>query len=342
MRIYLISLLTLALSFSTTKAFASTDCESRFVALPSQSESRFQYSHARVEDRAIYFEHLPAKRGKPTLFLLNGMFVPSMDLKDFREAFEQKSNGEGLLIMYYSTQLESLYLRGLLEGDPALNLKFRDGRSLTRADLASEAASVLKASGAKGAIYPTGFSFGSAPVVELAWLMTKSPVPGVKLKELVFLSPFVHAGEQLPFGATNVESFLRLNPFLGETAIQNMRQQSARSTAAISIDDYIKKIGNLPEGVTRETGIQGVTSQIMSVMDFDLRKVSDLRAPVRFVLAQKEGALRLAAQKDAFQSIKKSTQQNVELTIVPDVTHNLLAYEPVAGADALLSVLRTR
>lgn len=341
MRSYYFSLLMLVLSFSlTTKGVAITDCERSFVSVPTKIESRLQYSHVRVEDRAIYFEHLPAARGKPTLFLLNGMFVPSMDLKDLRDAFEQKSQGEGLLIMYYSTQLESLYLRGLLEGDPALNLKLRDGRALTRADLASEAAGVLKASGAKGEIYPTGFSFGSGPVVELASLLTRPEAPGIVLKELVFLSPFVHSGELLPFGTTNLESLMRLNPFFGATAIQKMREQSARSTAVDSIDDYIKKVGNLPEGVTREIAIQGVTSQIMSVMDFDLRGVSSLSAPVHFVLAQNENPLRLVAQKDAFQSVKKSSDRDVKLTLVPGVSHNLLAYEPAAGADALLSVLR--
>lgn len=330
----------------TIPAQATVDCESQFVRVSEQVESRFQYSHARVANRAVYFEHLPAKRGKPTLFLLNGMFVPATDLKAFRDAFEQKSKGEGLLIMFYSTQLESLYLRGLLGDDPALNLKLQDGQPLTRVELANEAVAVLKASGAKGSIFPAGYSFGSAPVVELASLMASQssnpPLPGLRIKEVVLLSPFVHAGELVPFGGSNVESLLRLNPFLGEAAIQKMRAQSARTTAATSIDDYILKTGGLPDGVSRETAIQGVASQIMSVMDFDLRKVTSLPVPVRFVLAQNEATLRFVAQRDAMQAMKKTSELPVELTIVPDVSHHLLGYEPAAGADALLTVLRGR
>lgn len=336
----------IASALIAVRAQANADCENQFVRVSEQVESRFLYSHARAEGRAVYFEHLPAKRGKPTLFLLNGMFVPATDLKAFRDAFEQKSKGEGLLIMFYSTQLESLYLRGLLGDDPALNLKLRDGQSLTRSDLATEAVAVLKASGAKGSIFPAGYSFGSGPVVEFASLMANQsanqPLPGVRIKEVVLLSPFVHASEQVPFGASNVESLMRLNPFLGEAAIQKMRAQSARTTAAASIDDFILKTGGLPDGVSRETAVQGVASQIMSVMDFDLRNVTGLSVPVRFVLAQNEATLRLVAQKDAMQAMKKTSDQPVELTIVPDVHHHLLAHQPEVGADALLTVLRGR
>jgi hypothetical protein len=327
-------------SLHSVPANASADCERQFVNISSTVESRFQFSHARVDGRAVYFEHLPAKRGKPTLFLLNGMFVPSMDLQEFRNTFEQKSEGEGLLIMYYSTQLESLYLRGLLGDSPALNVNLPEGRTLTRQDLALEAAAVLKASGAKGSIYPTGYSFGSGPVSELAALMGNRSSHGARIKEVIFLSPFVHAGEQVAFGGAGAEALIRMNPFFGEAAIQKMRAQSVRSTAAASIDDYIRKIGSLPEGVSREIAIHGVSSQINSLMDFDLRTVSDLALPTRFILAQKEGTLRLTAQKEAFEAMKKSGAEKVELTMVPDATHHLLAYEPVLGVDALFSVLR--
>ena len=83
-------LIVLAFLLTSHSAMANTDCEKQFVDVEKKIESRFQFSHARVSGRSVYFEHLPAKAGKPTLFLLNGMFVPSMDLQGFRDAFERK------------------------------------------------------------------------------------------------------------------------------------------------------------------------------------------------------------------------------------------------------------
>ncbi len=238
--------------------------------------------------------------------------------------------------MYYSTQLESLYLRGLLEKDPSLNLKLSDSDPLVRQDLGDEARAVLAASGAQGSIYPVGYSFGSGPVIELANDVALRP----RIKELVLLSPYVHAAEQLPFGGGGIESMIRLNPFFGEVGLQNMRKQSARTAAARAIDDYVNKIGRLPEGVTRETAIHGVYSQIMSVMNFDLRTVSSLSVPVRFVQAENEGVLMRAAQLEAYSAMKRTATLPVELTTVPKTTHHMLAYEAELGTDALLSIVR--
>jgi hypothetical protein len=184
-----IAILVLSILISTTSslygasALASVDCENQFVKAAKKTESRLEVAHVRLDGRAVYYEHLPAKRGKPTVFLLNGMFVPRESLQAFREAFEARSKGEGLLIMYYSTQLESLYLRGALGEDPALNLKLPEGRTLTRKDFAIEAAAVLQASGAKGAIYLAGYSFGAGPAVEFASLLGNQSMGGARVKE---------------------------------------------------------------------------------------------------------------------------------------------------------------
>lgn len=312
-------------------ANAGTKCEQSFVEVVASSASRFQFSHARIEGRAVYFEHLPAKRGKTTFFVLNGMFVPSGDLQAFREVFEAKSKGEGLLIMFYSTQLESLYLRGVLGSDPALNLMSAESSKsaeseLRLKDLVDEAKAVLRQAAVRGSVIPVGYSFGSAPAVALA-----SETPSA-FRRLVLFSPYVYAGEQLPFGAGDVESLLRMNPFLGEAAVNKLRAQSARTTAAASIDDYILKMGGLPDGLNRETAITGLMSQILSVIDFDLRKVNPpAEIPIDFVLAENEGTLRFIAQQSAAKSLSAS-----RVIVVPQASHHLMALQPEAAVDALL------
>jgi len=335
----LFSLLFSASALLPLNAFGNADCENQFVKIALPIESRFKFSHARVDGRAVFFEHLPAKRGKPTLFVLNGLFVPSFVLQGFREAFEKNSKGEGLLIMYYSTQIESLYLRALQDKDSALNLKDQASDPLTLSDLAAEAKAVLEASRVRGSIYPVGYSFGAGPAVEfVAHAVANDPAVRRQIKELVLLSPYVHAKQDVFAGANGFEALIRMNPFLGESALQKMRDQSIRSIAVRAVDS----LGNngLPTEVPREAAISGVIAQLQSIVEFDLRAISSIDVPVRFVIPENESSGGLAASREAFEALKGKSSKPVVLATVQDASHHLLRDETELGVNAMLSIMR--
>lgn len=331
---------------------ARANCNSQFVsttevAKPTRVENFYvEVKKPTGDHRIVYFEKLAAKRGKPTLVLLNGLFVPREDLRAFRDAFEQQSRGEGLLIVYYSTQMESLALRHRLDGEASKNLR----EDLVPLDIGREVAEVLDVANISGPIVLVGYSYGGLALAKYLELLGQGefglPASVSRIQESIFLSTLVEASDELPMasmltaGRQAFEGLVKWNPWLGEKTVSQMRLQSSRASAAAVVDANLIGGFRLPEGVDRETMVRALTAQINVAQDFNLRtdaareRNEKRQGTVSFLIPGNETAGRSVAQKAAAEA------WGVKPEIIPEVPHHALAHEPEIVAPLLLQRLR--
>ncbi len=346
------SIVVLLVSVATSLAHAARpSCDTQFVSIAEvASPSRFESFYVEVktetsDHRVVFFDQLKAKRGKPTLVLLNGLFVPREDLRAFRETFEAQSKGEGLLIMHYSTQMESLAMRHHLSGDAAKNVR----EDMASVDFGREVAEVLKVADLRGPIVLVGYSYGGLPLARFLELYRngEAKLPGGRnqIRESIFLSTLVEAVDEIPMGSVvlagrnAVESMMMLNPWMGGLeSVKRLRGHSARSSAVGIVDGNLMGGFKLPDGVDRSAMILGLTAQIGAAADFSLRTEGKAAQPntgaVHFFIAGGESAGRMVAQKAAAEA------WGVTPEIVPDVPHHALAHKPEVLVPILLKRLR--
>jgi pimeloyl-ACP methyl ester carboxylesterase len=342
------------LFLSSVALAARPNCESQFVSTTKTSHaSRFENFYVEVENpdathRVVFFEKLEAKSGKPTLVLLNGLFVPRQDLQAFRESFVRQADGEGLLIVYYSTQMESLALRHQLEGTAEKNLR----EEVVASDFGREVASVLEVSNTTGPLILVGYSYGGLALAKYLEMLAKGevelPGPQTRIQESIFLSTLVEASDEIPLapavlaGRSAIESLMKWNPWLGEKSVQQMRLQSARASAASVVDANLMGGFRLPDGVDRATMVRALTAQINVAQDFNLRSqarsmnessLPRMPGAVRFLIGGDETAGRSVAQKAAAQA------WGVTPEVILDVPHHALAHKPESVVPILLKRL---
>lgn len=281
--------------------------------------------HLEVSGRRVYFEYIPAQEAKPTAVIFNGLFVPASDFVPFKQEFQARADGEGVLIFTYSSQPDSMV------GAPAPKAEV-ERASLS--DYAEQAEALLRQLAVRGPVVPVGFSYGSAPATVFAGRN--------QIRDIIFVSPLVFPGETAPGVAVLVqatEAAFAWNPF-GGMWMSQMREQGARTVASKLVAEHLKT-DSFPDGVVAADVESGLVELIRAADGFNLTEVAlpkDVTS--HFVLAGEEAVARRQSQDQAIAHFEQTNP--VKLTVVAGSEHHVIGLKPKAAADAILKAMRAR
>ncbi len=157
-------------------------------------------------DHVVYYKHQPAKAGKPTVVLMNGLIYAVENWDEYFTALSQ--DGTGVLQVAYSTQPESL--RGL-EGETPFFAKLKYHplyswlqQGLETQDLVDETIAVID-SLEIDRFNLVALSYGSIPAVELATQFKD------RIDHFILMAPaVVTSGRYNPYGASRHTWFRNL------------------------------------------------------------------------------------------------------------------------------------
>ena len=310
-------------------------CESIFKpttwVFDQQQKLNLVRSSVLIDGRVVYYEHLRAKPGKKTLVVFSGLFVPMSDFAAFQVEFARQAKGEGLLLLAYSTQIESMIWSALrYEKQP----NFSD---VSLVGFSREATAALRAENISAPIAVMGFSYGTAPAVQFAEFHRR------RVSDLIMVAPLIVPGDHslsIHSGKDMYEAFARMNPIFGSSILDSMRSTAARKTAESIVDNYLTT-QKLPVPVTREMVVDGLVAQIRAAEAFDLRNENSARWPrTSFLMGELEQPYRLSLQQALFEKISNASQVRGEGELVKDGKHTLAASNAQVTVEFVLRVMR--
>lgn len=321
-----------------TVSAGATECRDLFRAPKASSKVALSPVESRtgfvdVDGRIAYFEQIVAKPGKPTALVFVGLFTPLVDFAELQAEFVKQTNGEGLILFAYSTQVESLMVGSFERPDT-----YADKLRVDLNDVVMQAVMVLKAAGVRRPATIVGYSYGSAPAakfVEIQPELTRS---------LLFVSPLVLPGDHLPRYDVTSQAFRNLaamNPFFGHMVIESARQFNAREAANHFLKDFAKG-EDLPNGLTHQRLVDGLTYLIRAADGFDLRNANVRDWPeTHFLFAAEESPARLELQKQVVAAVEK-VQGAIPgaVVTVPNSEHRLIFQRPDIAAGEILRSMR--
>ena len=284
-----------------------------------------------IDGRAVYYEHLRAKKGRETLVVFSGLFTPLSDFASFQVEFAKRSQGEGLIVISYSTQIESM-IWSRVRFNQDLHFKALDLSDFTR-----EVTAALNAENIRSPVSVLGYSYGAAPAAGFAEFHRD------RVSNLIMVAPLIVPGDhnaQIHSSKEAYETLAKLNPLYGKAMIDSMREGAARNTATTIVENFMKS-QLLPEMITKELVIEGLIAQIRAAEAFDLRNENAGVWPrTHFLLASSEHAYRLALQQALFDRIAAAAKSPGISEIVKDGQHTLLASNAEAAVEFVLRVMR--
>lgn len=318
--------------FSRPALAARNNCGALFAGSIDVVEKRIQTGLLDVSGRLSYYEHIPARNGKPTAVVFTGLFTPIDEFRDLQIEFMKRAKGEGLLIYTYSTSADSL-----VAGSYYPEKKYAEKVGVSLEDLATEAMAIAHQVGATQRLAIVGYSYGAAPALEFLRLY-----PSI-VENLVFVSPLVFPGDDNPqaaMGQAALAAMAMLNPFAGGLFMSNL-QKTAIHTKAELIFQFNMANDKLPNGLSKNQIVAGLESQIAAAQDHDLRSADVASWPkTSFLLAGGELPARLKLQQEIVVKTQSIPKVSGETVIVPDADHRLLQLHPVPSAEALLAIMR--
>lgn len=280
------------------------------------------------EGRKIYYEHIPAKPGRKTVVVMNGLMVPLIQMSHFKRAFFEQGGGEGMLFFSYSTQFESI---GGARGEPNALLEKASLDSYSQ-----EAEAVLRTLRVRGPLAIVGYSFGSAPTAQ--WLANlaegQSTIRNLRerITDVVFVVPMVRFDEGAAGTWMRVQALQRTMATFGAYQIINDMRPL--------IDAYGKPdIGQVQKGIV---------DTILSTDGFDLREEL-LRSGAAWprtslIIAGNEDPDRKRNQHDfaAQGKVVRPSRRMIQTTEIDDLDHRALTDRPDEVARVLLKSLNRR
>lgn len=295
-------------------------------------------STTEVDGRTVYYEYLPAARGKGTAVVFIGLYTPIADFVGFKRAFAEQSRGEGLVLVSYDSMPDSLAAaakKNNLEGArlPASSLE----------DFVRQGTAVLNAAGVRPPVTVVGYSYGAAPAVRFSAFHRE------RVMDLVFVAPLVFNGEhsaEAAAGLAALSVMASVNPMFGPILLENARAQIAQSIAEQFIRlEYDSKAP--VSGVARRDLVEGGAARVRATEDFDLRKEDfGLLPRTHFVMGENENPRRLVVQTEAVASAIDAARGDLSkiptVTGVPGAGHVVIGEKPQAVAEAVLNVMRAR
>ncbi len=302
------------------------------------SVSGYRAASTEIDGRTIYYEHLPASRGKGTAIMFIGIYTPIVDFAKFKQAFSERSRGEGLILMSYDSMPDSL------EAAARNQTGTREpGTRTNLTDIGRDATAIVNAANIRGPVTVVGYSYGSAPAATFASFHRE------RVADLVFTAPLVFNGEHNPQalnGLAAVAVLATYNPFFGKMMIENAHERAARSIGEQFVADHFDSTGN-PAGVDRQKVLEGAVGRIRATEDFDLRKQDfGLMPPTHFLLGENENPHRLKAQTEviagAIAAAGGEKDRRPTVTLVPGAGHIVVGTHPNESADGILLVMRNR
>lgn len=333
----LIASLLLGLLVSDPALAGSPFCADLFATTRESRDLPLKRRSLEIDGRVVYYEHLEARHGKPTLFIFSGLFTPLSDFADFQASFLRQAQGEGLLIMAYSTQVESIISNRLRHGLPL------DYGKPDLIDFVREATAVLNAEKVPSPLVVAGYSFGSAPAVRFAQFHRE------RVRDLVLVAPLISPGDhsfQVHFTKEVLESFVGWNLLYGRAWIESMRTGAAKTTAPSIVNEFLRH-RSFPEIISKEEVIEGLAAQIRAAESFDLRtENSSLWPRTSFLFGEHEIPSRKLLLQSVIERIHQAASQAGatsrvgQIWEVPRAPHTIFASSPRASVDFVLRVLR--
>ena len=307
-------------------------------AADSRCEYLFQPSveskTAELGGRSVFYEITRAEPGRPTFVVFNGLVFPLSKYDQFREEFFRLRDGEGLIIMSYSTQPESLlqnpHQNLRRERDPSVD-------SLKLEDFAREMDAVLRQEAIQGEIVPIGLSFGAAPLTAFLKLYAKPRSPYL-IRHAVFIAPLAIPGDTQPGAVQSkaaMEATYGMIPFWGSVWIESSRDSVAQSMAQALVNQSAQSPRSkyVAHKVGTDVLVQNLKAQIRSVESFDLRDVQTPKTvKVLFVVAENENPLRRANQEAA------AAQHGFKVTEMKGSQHATVVDRPTETASLILGL----
>ena len=288
-------------------------------------------SSVKVDERVVYYEHFKAKKGFPTLLVFSGLFTPMSDFASFQATFLRQSRGEGLLIVAYSTQLESMIWSVLAHRQKS------DFKDVTLESFVREATAVLNKEEVHSPISVAGYSFGSAPASRFAQFHRD------RVTDLIFAGPLVSPGDhnaQVYASKEIFESMAAWNFVFGKTMIDSMRNTAANSTASSIIHEFLQR-QKLPDSISKDEAIDALAAQIRAAEGFDLRSEdSSLWPRTNFIYGEREAPARALFIQNVIEGLANSEAKG-EVVIVPGAPHTVFASSPRASVEFVLQRMRT-
>jgi pimeloyl-ACP methyl ester carboxylesterase len=163
-----------------------------------------------------------------------------------------------------------------------------------------------------------------------------------RVKNLILAGPLVEAGdqsEQTLQSKRTAETMTMFNPFFGQAILQSTRESAAEQTATSIVDGYLAR-SKLPRKLKRAPVIAAVKAQIRSVESFDLvREVNADWPSTTLLLAGNESPTRMRLQMQVSQALE-SAHVPVQVAVVKDASHGILADKPRESVDVVLKAMR--
>lgn len=244
-----------------------------------------------------YVETTPARDGKPTLVLLNGLVYPISRWGAFED--DLKKNGYGVVNYYFRGQHLTLKKEAGKDGTPAF---FATGLEAT--DFADELDGLLTALKIKSPVTLIGLSYGAHIAAAFA---ERYPA---RVKDVVFLAPLVvsldHYSPEGQWVLWNLDVLkLTWGPFLGPVFYEAAYAQIYRNYLGSRIvpDKVPEEMADRPD-IYKES----IFHLVRAARDFDLRETdfSKISGHVHFMTAGQEDPPALADQKQAFDGLPRA------------------------------------
>lgn len=327
----LVLFLGVAILFPNLAFASSAFCADLFEKTNPPWELPLVRASVRIDGRTVYYEHLKAKNGRPTVLVFSGLFTPLSDFAAFQATFARQSRGEGLIIMAYSTQIESMIWSSLAHG---VRPEFKD---LSLDSFVREATAVLNQEGVRSPIAVAGYSFGSAPASRFAQFHRD------RVSDLIFIGPLVSPGDHNSQVHTTKELFESMAVWgfiYGRTMIESMRNSAANSTATSIVNEFLHR-QKMPDGVSKAEAIDALAAQIRTAEGFDLRLEDPSLWPrTSFLYGQREAHTRAAFIRNVIEGMQETPAMG-EVNVIPGAPHTVLGSSPRAAVEFILRTLRS-
>ncbi len=286
------------------------------------------------DQRAVYYQHVKAKAGKPTIVLLNGWIYPIKNWETYVN--ELAAKGYGVVLVAYSTQTESLrYVKTTPHYEDLKSVPLGQiHKGIETKDLADDVMSVVDKLGidkfhmqtlSYGSIVGSFIANNFANRVRSVTLITPAVVPSNRY------TPYGESRHlyYVWLNEVNKNSFIIPDDWYDLEIYQSLRL----------VMEFQKKKMDL-NGVSFERFLNGAFQMGRSTKYFDLKDEATQSWPnVNVILASQEEPMLL---KDQFRfwDIKEKSSPESRLVLMEDVPHAIPGAQPFLLAeltDQLLS-----